>query len=394
MGNYGSFQFMGRKKGYKAPEGLVKQKHSSYWYIKTRINGKLIYKSTRTSDLQKAELILAKVKVALLSLDSQVKQIIGKSIPFRELMERYTKEVTPLKRSSRSDLINQIPLLQYFGDKPIDTITTQDAYKYMDWRKSQTVKDGNRPISGPTVNREISLLSHSFKKAIRWGYVSENPIKGIERFSENKRERYITDEEFEKIILQANSRRESRHLVDIMLVDYLTSGQRKGNILGLKWTQINLEDREITFEQVSKNKIVPEKIKISETLFRILKRLKGERSLKKVVGTYVFQKDDGTRFKDIDTTWNTCCRRAGVKDAHFHDIRHKAITDLDNLKIPLTHIGKAVGHRNQATTQRYSHLKADATREVMDALGKREFIQNCCGVEPTEKGSEGLERNG
>ena len=80
-----SLPIMGRRKGYKAPEGLVKQKHSSHWYIKTRINGKLIYKSTKTSDIQKAELILAKVKVALLSLDSQVKQIIGKSIPFERI---------------------------------------------------------------------------------------------------------------------------------------------------------------------------------------------------------------------------------------------------------------------------------------------------------------------
>ena len=276
MKGLGNLSHMGRKKSYKAPEGLVKQKHSKHWYVKTRINGRLIYKSTRTSDLQKAELILAKIKVALLSSDSQVRKMIGKSIPFEELMQRYTKEVTPLKRSSRSDLINQKPLMQYFANKPIDTITTQDVYRYMDWRKSQTVKDGDRPISGPTVNREVSLLSHSFKKAIRWGYVSENPVKGIERFSENKRERYLTDEEFESIQREAQSRRDSRHLVDIMVVDYLTGGQRKGNILGLKWSQIDLENGKITFEQVSKNKIVPEEIRISSTLDRLLRRLKAE----------------------------------------------------------------------------------------------------------------------
>ncbi len=90
---------MGRKKGYKAPEGLVKQRKSKNWYVKARIGGKLIYRSTRTSDLRQAELILAKVKVALLSLDSRVREVIGKSLPFRELIKRYLSEVTPLKRS-------------------------------------------------------------------------------------------------------------------------------------------------------------------------------------------------------------------------------------------------------------------------------------------------------
>jgi site-specific recombinase XerD len=217
---------MGRKKGYKAPEGLVKQKKSKNWYIKTRVEGKLIYKSTKTSDLRQAELILAKVKVALLSLESQVREVMGKSIPFGELMERYLSEVSPLKRSQKSDVTNAKPLLVYFGDRKIDLITTQDIYKYQDWRKSQKARHG-RVVSGTTVNREVALLSHAFKKAIRWGYLDENPAQGIEGFPE------------------------SRHLADIMDVLYHTA-QRSGRILGLKWKQINLKDRTITFEQVSK----------------------------------------------------------------------------------------------------------------------------------------------
>ena len=365
-----SLRHMGRKKGYKAAQGLVKQKHSNHWYIKAWINGKLIYKSTKTSDLQKAELILAKVKVALLSLDSQVKQIIGKSIPFEQLIERYLKEVSPLKRSFESDKFRSKPLLEFFGGHKIDTITTQDVYQYQDWRKNQTVPQSNKTISGSTVNREISLLRHTFRKAIRWGYLDQNPIQGIEGFSETKRERYITDGEFEAIKKVAKPYDSSRHLADIMDALYHTA-QRSGRILNLKWTQIDLKERNTTFEQVSKTKKVPFIIWINDPLYQLLSRLKSARSLMKVVGPYVFQKKDGTPYKSINKVWNSCCRKAGVKDARIHDIRHKAITDMVKLGFSLEFVGRVAGHTTLATTQRYTHLSVDSTKEALESLGKR-----------------------
>lgn len=365
-----SFYCMGRKKGYKAPQGLIKQKHSNHWYIKTRINGKLIYKSTRTSDPQKAELILAKVKVALLSLDSQVKQIIGKSIPFEQLIERYLKEVSSTKRSFESDGFRSKPLIEFFKDCKIDTITTQDIYQYQDWRKNQTISQSNKTISGSTVNREIALLRHAFKKAIRWGYLDQNPIQGIEGFSEAKRERYITDDEFEAIKKVAKQYDSSRHLADIIHALYHTA-QRSGRILNLKWTQIDLKERNITFEQVSKTKKVPFIIWINDPLYDLLSRLKSERSLKKVVGPYLLQKKDGTSYKSINKVWKSCCRKAGVKDARIHDIRHKAITDMVRAGFSLEFVGRVAGHTTPATTQRYTHLSVDATKEALESLGRK-----------------------
>jgi integrase len=365
-----TLRHVSRKKRYKAPEGLIKQKHSAHWYIKTRINGRLIYKSTRTSDLQKAELILAKVKVALLSLDSQVKQIIGKSIPFEELMGRYIKEVSSTKRSFESDKFRSRLLIKFFENRKIDTITTQDVYQYQDWRKNQTIPKSNKSISGPTINREISLLRHAFRKAIRWGYLDRNPAQGIEGFLETKRERYITDNEFDGIKKVAEAHDNSRHLPHIMDALYNTA-QRSGRILNLKWPQIDLKERNITFEQLSKTKKVPFIIWINDLLYDLLTRLKSERSLKKVVGPYVFQKMDGTPYKSVNKVWNSCCRKANVKDARIHDIRHKAITDMVRAGFSLEFVGRVAGHTTPATTQRYTHLSVDVTKEALESLGRR-----------------------
>lgn len=359
---------MGRKKSYKAPTGLVWVR--GYWYIVWRN----IFASTKTKNLDEAELILRQIQTEVkrkeLADGSRAKEILGQSIPFSRLMDRYLEEVSPSKRSWKSDHVNSKPLLRYFEDRKIDAISAQGVYKFQDWRKSQVSESKKRPISGATINREVSLLSDAFKKAIRWGYVQSNPCKEIERFSESRRDRYITDAEFGAIKKTALLRKESSHLADIMDCLYLT-GQREGRILNLKWSQINLEERSISFEQTSKNKKVPDVIWINDWLLPILHRVKRKRSLSKVFSTYVFRKLDGTPYKSIRKVWHSCCKKAKISDARINDIRHKAITDMLNAGVPVSKVKTAVGHSQTQTTDGYTHLRVEATKEALGALFRK-----------------------
>jgi integrase len=356
---------MGRRKPYKAPAGLVLVR--GYWYIVW----KGIYASSKTKDLGEAELILrqvqAEIKQKELAQGSRAKEILGQSILFSKLMERYLKEISPSKRSWKSDHVNSKPLLEFFKDWKIDGITAQDVYKFQDWRKTRVSEQKKKAVSGATINREVSLLSDALTKAIRWGYIQTNVCKEIERFSESRRERYITDSEFAAIKKIALSGNKSSHLADIMDCLYLTA-QREGRILGLKWSQINFEERSISFEQTSKNKKVPDVIWVNDWLFGILNRLKKQRSLFKVASTHVFRKLDGTPYRSLKTVWQTCCEKAKIQDARINDIRHKAITDMLNAGVPVSKVKTAVGHSQTQTTDGYTHLKVEATREPLSAL--------------------------
>ena len=223
-----------------------------------------------------------------------------------------------------------------------------------------------KSISGATVNREIALR-HALRKAIRWGYVARNPAIGIEGFSESKRERYITHEEFEAIKRVAKSHDFSRHLADIMDVSYHTA-QRSWRILSLKWNQLNLKERTMTFEQVSKNKRVPHVIWINDPLFALLSRM---RKTRKSLIPWVFNKQDGTPYKSINKGWNTACKKAGVEDANINHIRHKAMTDMVRAGFSLGFVGRVAGHSTPSTAHRYAHLLVDATKEALDSLGKK-----------------------
>jgi len=359
---------MGRKKKYKAPQGLIKMPGSPYWWI--------VWKNIRKStgiplaDITKATILLLEVQKRWYEKQDKIKEILGQSIPFSKLIERYLAEISPGKKSNRSDKTNSNHPLKYFGARPIDGIKPQDIYKYFEWRREQKSEQTKKSVSGPTMNREKSLISDAFSKAIRWGYVEGNPVAQVEGFRENKRDRYITDEEFDAIRKAASSIPRAKHLLDIMETLYHT-GQRSGRILDLKWSQVDLKERKIILGESSSKKGVPDEIWINQPLFEILSRLKAERGLQKVVGPYVFQKSNRKPYRSLKTTWKTCCEKAKVTDARIHDIRHKAITDMGKKGYSLQEIAKVAGHSQISTTMRYTHLRAEDTKEALESLGRK-----------------------
>ena len=220
------------------------------------------------------------------------------------------------------------------------------------------------------MNREKLLISDAFSKAIKWGYVEHNPVSEVEGFPESKRDRYITVQEFEAIKEAARATIGAGHLPDIMDLLYYTA-QRSGKVFRLKWSQVNLDERRIILGESNSKKKVPDEIWISQPLLEILSRLKAERGLQKVVGPHVLQKINGKPYGTISTTWKTCCRKAGVVDAHIHDLRHKAITDMGKRGYTIQQIAKIAGHSQISTTMRYTHLRAEDTREALESLGRK-----------------------
>lgn len=356
---------MGRKKiGYKAPEGLIKIPKSKFWYIKRTVLGKPVFKSTGTADLIEAQEIYHMVMSELLkeAKTHAANRILGRSVPFSLVVERYLKEVSPSKsRDGRNDKNSSKAPLAYFGESKIDGITKQDIYKFLDTRKAMISEKTGRLISGPTVNREKSFLSKLFKQAIRWGHVTDSPMPGIEGFSENRRERYISDQEL--IDIKEHVSDDIRDILDAL---YHTA-QRPGRIYKLLWKQIDLVERSITFENTSKNKRVPEILWINDVLYEILmKRNKNRRTL----SPYVFYKSSLKPHSEFDVLkiWKKACKEAEISDCIPRDLRHKAITDMKKAGFNDSFVGNVAGHSDPRTTKRYTHFSSEETKGPLEAL--------------------------
>jgi len=356
-----------RKKGYKGPEGLIKMRNSRNWYAKKTINGKTLFRSTRTADLLQAQRILHSLMTELLKEFElhTVNRILGRSVCLSEIITRYLHEVSPSKSGSgRNDINSSKPVLVFFGESKIDGITIQDIYKYLDWRKNSISLQTGHMISGATVNREKSFLSKIFKFAIRCGYINENPVTGVEGYSERRRERYITDDEFDNILNAMSSDNK-----DMFLSLYHTS-VRTGRIYNLEWHQIDIENRIITFVNTNPNKRVPEKLYINDTLLDILSRRKRAR---RTLTPHVFYKPTLKPFSEFDALkiWKAACEKVEVQDCTPRDIRHKALTDMGIAGFDLSRVGHVAGHSDPRTTKRYTHFSAAETKEPLQALVKR-----------------------
>jgi excisionase family DNA binding protein len=349
---------MGRgKEKSKLPKYLVTHNGSPNIYIKYREH----HFSTGTDNEVEALIQLGK----LLEKDKV------KTIMFHQLIARYLDEESTTKRSGKNDRVMARKSLEFWPDKIISTFSIQDLYQYQDWRKVQHVqpkREGIEPtrlISGATVNRELALVKHSLKKAVRWGYIQQSPIPDgqVEGCDERKRERYITNQEIAAIKSQGRTTTLSG-IIDVL---YFTA-QRSGRVLGLLWRQVNLQERKIVFEKNSDNKNVAEIIYINDPLLAILQELWEERKRQALISPWVFCHKDGSAIKSIRKAWATACRKASVEDARIHDIRHKAITDMRRAGISEDLAMMAAGHKTRQMSARYTHYQVEDIRPAFEAL--------------------------
>lgn len=157
--------------------------------------------------------------------------------PLKALFDRYTVEVLPSKApKTRHEQLRQLTALaDVFGGCYPEAVKPSDVARYLDQRSAKIA-----------ANREIALLSHVFRKAIRWGLVESNPCQGVERNKEKPDGRYIDDGEFWAVHEQAPV-----HIRSAMELAYLT-GQRQADVLDLQ--RGHLRDTGIYFRQAKTGK--------------------------------------------------------------------------------------------------------------------------------------------
>jgi integrase len=216
------------------------------------------------------------------------------------------------------------------------------------------------------VNRELAALSKMFTLAIRHKKADKNPMAAVERLREhNVRDRVLSLEEFQRLLDALPS---SLHLVVIMA---FYTGMRHGEILNLRWNQIDLSKGSIRLEGVDtktqRGRLVP----LNVTLTALLKD--AMQSPVRCTTGHIFHRN-GQPIKSIRGTFDKACREADLSDFHFHDFRHTAVTNMRRAGIdPLTAM-KITGHKTMAVFQRYNSFDEDDLRQA--AAQQHQFFTN------------------
>jgi len=199
----------------------------------------------------------------------------------------------------------------------------------------------------------LGTLRNMLNKAVDWGMVESSPFKGVKLFKvSNINLRIINNEEFN--LLYESS---SLDLKPILLCAISTS-MRLGELLNLKWNDINLNSGYIKVRD-SKN-YEGRTIPINTTLLKALSDLKKHSESEY---EYVFKYR-----KSIMRTWTNALKTSGIAHCRFHDLRHTFASRLVMAGVDLVTIKELLGHKRIETTMRYSHPTPEHKIHAVESL--------------------------
>jgi integrase len=240
--------------------------------------------------------------------------------------------------------------LPAFGKRPIDAVDRPTIAKL-----HHSLADTPR-----LANHVLSVLS----KVMNWAATRSllasgaNPCRGIERYKENKRERFLSSAEMSRLgqALQDVETQQTLSPYAIAAIRLLLlTGARKSEILSLRWDYVDLENRAF---RLPRSKTGPKSIYITTAVADILT------SLPRVQGNpyLIVGATKNAHLFDLKGPWRRIRSLAGLDDVRLHDLRHTyaSIGATGGLSLPF--VGKLLGHKQASTTQRYAHLAEDPVR--------------------------------
>lgn len=289
----------------------------------------------------------------------------------RELCELYMAEGTATKKEATLQ-IDRIRIKRHInpriGVMKVTDVARGDIQRLMiDIGNGRIRKDATPHTRGGkgAAARTVGLLGGIFNFAVERGFVDESPVKGVKRYRDNRRDRFLSSAELARLgdvltELEADGG-DPRHVAIIRLL--ALTGARKSEIACLRWSELDL-DRGLL--RLGDSKTGPKVIPLGEAALELLAALKPNG------GKYLFpdrrRPDQPTA--NLDWAWVGIRRKAGLDDVRIHDLRHTfASAGLANGEgLPL--IGKLLGHAHVATTSRYAHLADDPLRAAADRISR------------------------
>ncbi len=303
---------------------------------------------------------------------------------FGDVADDFIRVHVEVKRKGRTSAeyqrILKAHVLPAIGSKRVCDVRRADLTKLHG-------KFADRPYEA---NRALALVSAIWNWAARRDEVAlaDNPAKGIERYPEQGRERFLTSDELARLgsalaegeaeglpyaidetkpnakhAPKAESRRAKLDPFAVAAIRLLIlTGARLREILDARWSQVDLE-RGILFLANSKTGKKPIYLSAAaQAVLAALPRIEGNPHI--IAGA-----KDGAPRSDLKKPWAAVKRAASLEGVRLHDLRHSFASVGAGASMGLPIIGKLLGHSQAATTARYAHLDADPLRRAVDTIG-------------------------
>ena len=212
-----------------------------------------------------------------------------------------------------------------------------------------------------TVNRELCCLSNMLRKAVDWGYLKQNPFKGVKLFKETPKEPRSLDKEEVTRLLQ-----ECPTHIYALVATALNTGLRRDELFHLEWSDLDFKKRTITVrnkEDWHTKNYESRTIPMNSFLFEVLRN-----HPRHINSNYVFCNPQGKVWNSIRRSLSNAAKRAGIGHIGLHALRHTFASQLVMASVDLRTVQKWMGHKSIKTTMRYAHLAPDHERLAIEKL--------------------------
>jgi len=312
-----------------------------FWFSIT-YQGNRIQESLKTDNRKLAEKLYAKVLTDIVE-GRYFETAKAKTIQFQDMTDKYLKEHAHSRDSRTVET-----LLTFFAGYVIYQIKTKVIAEYRSMRL--------KSVKPATVYQELALLRRMFNVAIKeWEWCKDNPVSRLS-FSvgnRNARDRWLTMEEEKLLLEKATNPFWLRSLIMVAL----HTGMRRGEILDLRWQNVDLLKRLIRIVK-SKNG-EKRSIPMSNTLFNLFKEI----NVRDISGR-VFPISGSS----LRHAFDKVTEKASLEDFHFHDLRHTFATRLVQNGVDLYKVKELLGHKTISMTMRYAHHYPESLRSSVEVL--------------------------
>lgn len=291
---------------------------------------------------------------------SAARQAARQAHTVTQLAARYVREELPKRKAKTQQnyrLALDKHLLPAMGNLAVPAVTPDDL-AVLHVRLAQTPYQANRVLS---------LARTLFQWAEVWQMrpLGTNPARGLTRFREAKRERYLRPEELARLgaaIIAAEASRSERPEALALVRLLLFTGARVDEIRLLRWEWIDWRAGRI---RLPDSKTGAKTLYLSQPALDVLKACGRQASGLVLPGTR-----PGMPQAHPKRVWRRLCTAAKVVGVRLHDLRHTYASLGVGLGLSLPIVGRLLGHTDWGTTQRYAHLAHDPVAQGAELVGE------------------------
>lgn len=326
---------------------IYRKNKSPFWWIDIRLpNGKRVRRSSGTENRRQAQEYEDRIKAELWQQD---KMGVEPSRTFADAAVRVLQ-----MSEGQKDYATKVLHIQYWRDifsgRELCSLTAEEIIDNLPTHQMRRAGDKRKAakLAPATKNRYLSTMSRILTVAEDSGWILKKPK--LEKFKENRvRVRWITRAEAVCLLGNLNT----QWMRDVCAFA-LATGARMGEVLNLEWRDVDLS-RSIAWVRADKAKSGKARaLPLNTDALAVLARRNDKN------GSWVFTRDSGVHTSDINRkSFNLAVEKSGIKDFHFHDLRHTWASWHVQAGTPLFVLKEMGGWENLEMVKKYAHLNAD-----------------------------------